>query len=164
MLALRFRRVERYRMPVAVHLLLIDDEDRVLFGRRRGTGYLDGYWSVPSGHLESAETLLGACRREAREELDVDVPEGSLTFVLLQQKAAGDGAGERLDVFFQSRLRADQHPRIAEPDLCDELLWASPEALPQPLAPYVFTALRVVARGAPSGSHSLWRPEEPQVK
>ena len=61
---------------LAVYLILRRD-DRVLFGLRRGTGYRDGEWGLPSGKLEAGERLLDAMVREAKEELGLDLDPAS---------------------------------------------------------------------------------------
>lgn len=59
----------RHMLVGDVHLLLINSAGEVLFGRRQNTGYRDGAWHLPSGHLEAGESLVTALIREAREEL-----------------------------------------------------------------------------------------------
>lgn len=38
----------------------------------RGKGTLQGYWSLPGGHIEAGETARAAALREVREEAGVD--------------------------------------------------------------------------------------------
>ncbi len=42
--------VERFTVPVSVHVFLTKDDD-ILLLRRCNTGYEDGNYSVPAGHL-----------------------------------------------------------------------------------------------------------------
>ena len=64
---------------VAVHLILQrPDDGRVLLGLRRGTGWADGRWHVPAGHLEFGEDAVQGLVREAREELGVRIDPGDL--------------------------------------------------------------------------------------
>jgi 8-oxo-dGTP diphosphatase len=46
---------QRFQTPVAVHLFLLRG-DQVLLLQRQNTGYKDGNWSVPAGHLDGGET------------------------------------------------------------------------------------------------------------
>jgi hypothetical protein len=48
-----------------VHLILVNRAGRVLFGQRQNTGYEDGAWHLPSGHLEAGESVVAALIREA---------------------------------------------------------------------------------------------------
>lgn len=136
----------RHCMAVAAHLWLVDDEGRILFARRANTGYADGQWSVPAGHVEQGETLAAACAREVLEEVGVVVDASRLAFKLVQHKRDFDG-DERIDMFFAVRLPPGQTPRICEPTRCDGLMWALPTDPPGPLVGYVANALRHYTEG-----------------
>ena len=43
-------------IPVGVHVLL-ERDGRVLLMRRAGTGFFDGLYSLPGGHVEEGESL-----------------------------------------------------------------------------------------------------------
>jgi 8-oxo-dGTP pyrophosphatase MutT (NUDIX family) len=60
------------RFPLAVHIFFIRG-GTVLLLRRFNTGYEDGNYSVPAGHLEGDETVVQAAIREAREEIGVEL-------------------------------------------------------------------------------------------
>jgi 8-oxo-dGTP diphosphatase len=130
----------RHTMPVAAHLLLRDVNGRVLFMRRANTGYADGQWSIPAGHVEVGETIHAACVREAREEVGVPLDETSIAVVLIQHKHDEDGQ-ERIDVFFEATLPPGQQPKIMEPGHCDQMQWCTLESSPVPLVAYVAAAL-----------------------
>jgi len=130
----------RHDMATAAHLLLRDEHGRILFLRRYNTGYRDGYWSIPAGHVESGESVVEACVREAREEIGVVLELDDLEFVLVQHKHDEDHE-ERIDFFFAAKLPVGQRPLIGEPHRCDGLSWAVPEAYPSPLVTYVAAAM-----------------------
>ena len=69
-----------FRLPVAVHLLLIKD-DRILLLRRHNTGYEDGNYSVVAGHIDGGEKLRSAMVREAREEAGIEISPSNLRVV-----------------------------------------------------------------------------------
>lgn len=55
-------------------VVLIDDEDRVLFLKR--SDYMDkfaGEWDLPGGHLKQNESLIDGLRREVLEESGLSV-------------------------------------------------------------------------------------------
>jgi len=135
---------DRHRMAVAAHLLLRDSDGRVLFMRRAKTGYADGQWAVPAGHVESGETIVAACVRETREEIGVSLECCGLSTALVQHKLDVDGE-ERIDVFFAAELPDGQQPTINEPDRCDAVVWATVLNAPAPLVPYVAAALRTIS-------------------
>lgn len=66
--------------PVVGVGAIILDGDRVLLVER-GNEPLKGIWSIPGGALETGETLAEGLRREAREELGLEVEIGDLVEV-----------------------------------------------------------------------------------
>lgn len=133
-------------MAVAAHLLLKNERGEVLFLRRANTGYADGEWSVPAGHVDAGETVIEACVRETAEELAIDLTRSDVRPILVQHKRDWDGE-ERIDFFFAATLPHGQTPVIAEPDKCDGLGWASMATPPKPLVSYVGAVLAAVVAG-----------------
>lgn len=66
--------------PVVGVGAIILDGDRVLLVER-GNEPLKGVWSIPGGALESGESLAEGVRREAREELGLEIEVGELVEV-----------------------------------------------------------------------------------
>jgi len=126
----------RARFPATVHLLFFRGEELLLL-RRYQTGYRDGEYSLPAGHLDGDETVLAAACREALEEVGVRIPAGSVTFSSVMHRFEGD---ERID-FFVKVDAWEGEPFNAEPDKCDDLRWVHPSRLPANLVPYVRRAI-----------------------
>ena len=61
----------RAGIPTGVHVLF-ERDGRVLLMRRAGTGFFDGFYSLPGGHVEEGESLRATAVREMREELGID--------------------------------------------------------------------------------------------
>ena len=125
---------ERYRSLVAVYLIAINDRQEILLLRRANTGYRDGYYDMPAGHLEKDETLRQAAIRELKEETGLSASEDDLEFVELIHRMS---TNERvyLDVFFQVK-RWKGEAAIMEPSKCDDLNWFPLEALPENVVPH----------------------------
>jgi 8-oxo-dGTP pyrophosphatase MutT (NUDIX family) len=70
----------RQGFPVAAHLLLRREDGSILMIRRANTGYQDGKWSVPAGHVDPDESATDALVREALEELDIKLDRSSVVF------------------------------------------------------------------------------------
>lgn len=127
----------------AVHLFLMDG-NKILLLRRFNTGYEDGNYSVPAGHAESGEKITQAMQRESLEEIDINLSDEQLKMVhVMHRFSLGQ---ERIDFFFKAEL-ADLQPKNAEPEKCDELLWADAEKVPENTIPYVKKALELIMKG-----------------
>jgi 8-oxo-dGTP diphosphatase len=135
-------------VTAAVHLILRRDSD-VLLLRRFNTGYEDGNYSLPAGHLDGSETVSAAMIREAEEEAGVIISRDDLQVVhVMHRNVAGPDSGpeERAD-FFLAAGRWQGTPAIMEPDKCDEVAWYPLTSLPGNVVPYVLAAVRCYQRG-----------------
>ena len=133
----------RAKFPVTVHLLFIRD-NKVLLLRRFNTGFEDGNYSVPAGHLDGGEPVRLAAQREALEEVGVHIDLDDIAFANVMHRKSDDtlpGASERVDFFVHIKAWEGE-PFNAEPDKCDELLWCNPYALPENTIPYVKLAIK----------------------
>ena len=131
-----FRMTTRAKFPATVHLLLFRD-GQILLLRRAGTGYRDGEYSVPAGHLDGDETVLAAAAREAREEIGLRLEPQALAFSSVMHRHEGD---ERVDFFLHVKDWQGE-PFNAEPEKCDDLRWIPLAALPENMVPYVRRAI-----------------------
>jgi ADP-ribose pyrophosphatase YjhB (NUDIX family) len=136
----------RFRAIVDVHIVFVRD-GAVLLTRRAGTGYADGLWHLPSGHLEEGESVVAAAAREAREEVGAVIEPDDLTFVHAMHRAP-----ERVGLFFAAE-RWSGEPYNAEPDKCSEIAWHPLEALPDDTVGYPAAALRAIAAGRTFALH-----------
>jgi 8-oxo-dGTP pyrophosphatase MutT (NUDIX family) len=127
----------RARFPVTVHLLFFRG-NQILLLRRFNTGYRDGEYSVPAGHLDGNETVMAAAAREAGEEIEVQIEAGEMAFSSVMHRNEGD---ERVDFFMHVR-RWRGEPVNVETDKCDELRWTDVNDLPMNTIPYVRLAIQ----------------------
>jgi 8-oxo-dGTP diphosphatase len=126
----------RAKFPIAVHLFFIRN-DQILMLRRYQTGYMDGYYSVPAGHLDGEEKVRNAGAREAQEEIGVRVDPEQMEFAGVFHRREDS---ERVDFFFQV-LKWEGEPFNAEPDKSDGICWVDIEHLPENTIPYVRQAI-----------------------
>src|SRR5688500_1097359 len=127
---------ERFRAKVAVHVFLVR-EGSVLLLRRANTGYEDGNYSVPAGHLDGDESATSAGAREALEETGVVIDTATLKFVGVMHRKSND---ERIDFFFEATSWSGELGN-AEPEKCDELAWYAFDNLPPNVVPSVRRAI-----------------------
>ena len=134
----------RAKFPVTVHLLFFR-ENQILLLRRFNTGYADGQYSVPAGHLDGGETVLAAARREAEEETGLRLDLDQMVFSSVMHRMEDE---ERVD-FFIHVLQWQGEPVNTEPAKCDELRWVNVEELPENVVPYVRKAIENHRLGIP---------------
>lgn len=127
--------------PVSVHIVFRRGQS-VLMVRRRGTGFCDGMYSVPAGHVMRAESILEAAAREAREEVGLEVSPSTLVVTGTMYRRSTEA---RIDFFIEAGRWAGE-PRNLEPDKCDEVAWFPSGRLPHGTIPYVRRALTNAAR------------------
>jgi 8-oxo-dGTP diphosphatase len=132
----------RARFPTTVHLFFLRNNS-ILIARRKNTGYRDGEYSVPAGHLDGGETVLSAGVREALEEVGLQLDEADLEFVGVMHRIEDD---ERVDFFLRVE-RWQGEPFNNEPDKCDDLRWVDRTTLPPNMVPYVQRAIGNLGRG-----------------
>lgn len=135
---------ERFKLIPAVHLFLFKD-NKVLLLRRFNTGYEDGNYSVPAGHLDGGESATMAMVREAKEEAGITIDPKDLQVVHVMHRIKS--REERVD-FFLSANSWSGEPAIQELDKCDELEWFPLDNLPANVIPYLRFALEKYQVGA----------------
>ena len=133
---------ERFTMPVAVHLFLVKGTE-ILLLRRYNTGYEDGNYSVPAGHLDGNEEVIAGAIREAKEECGIDIAPADLQIAGVMHRRSRD---ERIDFFLVTSGWSGEIIN-SEPDKCDELIWADIDHLPVNVIPYVRQAIMNYRKG-----------------
>ena len=106
----------RAKFPVTVHMFFFR-ADKILLSRRYRTGYMDGHYSVPAGHLDGNEPVRQAAVREALEEIGVRIDPLNIAFAGVFHRCEDD---ERVDFFVHVREWSGE-PVNAEPEKCSEL-------------------------------------------
>jgi 8-oxo-dGTP pyrophosphatase MutT (NUDIX family) len=127
----------RATFPATIHLFFFR-EDQILLLRRFNTGFADGMYSVPAGHLDGGETVIAAAAREAQEEIGVRLEADCIHFSQVMHRRDGD---ERVDFFVQVS-EWNGEPFNAEPEKCDDLCWVPVDDLPANTIPYIRQALK----------------------
>lgn len=132
--------VERALFPVVVHVMLWRSVpgSEVLLLRRANTGFADGWYSLPGGHVEAGETPLAAARRECAEETGVDLLVDQLRATCVMPYRTRGGQG--INLVFEACAGAAE-PRLAEPQAADALGWYAADALPERSVAFVAHAL-----------------------
>ena len=119
---------ERFQLAVSVNVLLAQD-DKFLLLRRANTGWADGYYTLPAGHVNGNEPLTTAAVREVKEEAGVDIDPSQLKLVHIMHRSNKEDDQERLDFYFLIDTWKGK-PHLAEPDKSDHLGWFAAKELP----------------------------------
>ena len=122
---------------IASYLILIKDR-QVLLARRYQTGFEDGKYSLPAGHVEAGETSTQALIREAKEEIGVTLAREQVRVSHVMHRKTLDR--EYVDMFYIAEKWSGEMEN-KEPDKCDDLSWFPIDQLPETTIPYVKRAL-----------------------
>lgn len=114
---------ERHTFKVASFVLLLRGDETFML-RRANTGWADGMWTVPSGHVEKGESVVEAAIKETKEEAGVIVKAEDLTFV--HSHAVTD---EYINFYFTA-TKWEGEPYLAEPEKCSEVSWVKLSEIP----------------------------------
>ncbi len=137
----------RALVHLAVHVFLWRDS-QILLLRRANTGYMDGLYSVPAGHVEFGERAVAAAARELYEECCLEVQEQHLIFAGAVHRHTDGEPNDRIDLFYNCSNWVGA-PQNGEPGRCEALLWASTNLLPVEIVPYIRAAILQSCNTAP---------------
>jgi len=120
-----------HRLIPAVWVILTNENDEYFLLRRANTGWQDGMFTVPAGHIEYMEPPRKAAIRELKEEAGVTASEDDLLFSHVMFSKSSDGTDtERVSIFFTlSQYKGT--PFLAEPEKASEAAWYHKDSLPE---------------------------------
>ena len=133
---------DRFTYIGSSYLFLIKD-DSILLQRRFQTGFEDGNYGVPAGHLDGNETAREGCAREIKEEIGIDIDPEDLEVVHVMHRKKED---ERID-FFMTTSKYSGEITNCEPHKCDDLRWFKLDELPENIVDYVKAAIEHYRNG-----------------
>ena len=133
-------------VAVPASYLILERDGKILLMRRFQTGYMDGMYGLPAGHVDEGEVPADTMVREAKEEVGVDILVSDLEFVHVAYELPHDETGNRVDFYFRATKWSGE-PVIVEPHKCDAFLWVSLDELPENIIPKVRRALIAVWNG-----------------
>ena len=124
---------ERFKAPIAVYLIVKNDND-LLLSSRQGTGYMDGYYGLVSGHVEENEPARYACIREAMEEAEIQLKINDIKPTCIMHSLTP--STEYVDMFF---IIENYKGNIEnkEPNKCGGLKYFNINNLPDNIIDYI---------------------------
>lgn len=127
---------ERYKSKIVVDLLLKrkneNNKEEILLSLRQNTGYRDGYYDLPGGHVDENEDLFFAMIREAKEEIGIDIFREDMKMVHIYHHFR-----KNMLKFVFSVNKYDGILINNEPEKCKELKWFEVEKLPENIIPKI---------------------------
>lgn len=138
---------KRYQCNLVTDIMLTRENElngdlEVLLALRKNTGYHDGEYELPGGHVDAGEDIIQAMIREAKEELLIEIEEKDLKIAHIIHHYSKD----RINFI----LTTDSYkgiPQIGEPDQCENLEWFSINKLPSNTMPKVRIILENINNG-----------------
>ena len=127
------KKVRNLAVP-AVYAIIWNSMD-ILMMLRQNTGYMDGMWDLPAGHIEAGELPTEALSREVREEVGLRFSKWRFSFAHMSYRPKHDQTGDRVDLFFEAEILKSEVPIIGEPDKCAQILWMNARMLPENTVP-----------------------------
>jgi 8-oxo-dGTP pyrophosphatase MutT (NUDIX family) len=141
---------QRQQVTVDVHVIL-ERDGNILLCLRQGTGYRDGWYCLPSGHLDTGETVLDCAVREAREEVGAVIDPDLLRPAAVVHHLSPEGR-PRVGFFFATTEWKGEVVNV-EPHKCAKIEWVPFDLLPDNTVPYTVAGLEHYQRGTLVGVH-----------
>ena len=138
---------ERYLSRIGVDIFLerkneISGRKQILMLKRAGTGYCDGYFDLPGGHLEANEDIFDGMIREAKEEIGISIKREDMEILHIYHRYKG---GMLKFVFKTDKYNGI--PINNELDKCEKIEWIDFEYLPENIVPSIKIELDNIKNG-----------------
>ena len=138
---------ERYLSRIGVDILLerkneTSGEKEILMLKRAGTGYYDGYYDLPGGHLEANEDIFDGMIREAKEEIGITLKREDMEILHIYHRYKR----EMLKFVFKAS-NYEGEPVNAETQSCEKIEWIEIDNLPKNVVPTIQIELENIKNG-----------------
>lgn len=127
---------DRFTLVVDAHLFLIKD-GRILLLLREHTGYEDGKYHVPAGHMDGGEPITNAMIRESKEEIGITIKYKDAKLVHIMYSIDGK---ERMGFFFEVKNWKGVVTNM-EPEKHGSVKWFDFNKLPKNMVAYAKYAI-----------------------
>ena len=138
---------ERYLSRIGVDIFLErknkeTEKSEILMLKRAETGYYDGYYDLPGGHLEEGEDIFDGMIREAIEEIAIKLKREDMEILHIYHRYKG---GMLKFVFKANKYEGE--PSNEEPEQCEKIEWVEFENLPKNIVPSIEKELENIKNG-----------------
>jgi len=132
----------RFTLVVDAHLFLIKD-GKILLLLRENTGYEDGKYHVPAGHMDGGEPITNAMIRESKEEIGITIKHKDAKLVHVMHSI---DAKERMGFFFEVQNWEGEIKNV-EPEKHGDVKWFDLNELPENMVAYAKYAIECYKKG-----------------
>ena len=124
----------------AVHMIIMDNDNKILLQKRKGSKLWPGYYALPAGHIDEGENQYDALVREAKEELDIEInPKDIINSYVVLRRNFFEIDGKKLEPYIDYYFEISKYkgiPKIVELNKWEELIWSNIDDLPEPFINY----------------------------
>ena len=124
----------------AVHMIIVDNDNKILLQKRKGSKLWPEYYALPAGHIDEGENQYDALVREAKEELDIEInPKDIINSYVVLRRNYFEIDGKKLEPYIDYYFEISKYkgiPKIVELNKCEELIWSNIDDLPKPFINY----------------------------
>ena len=139
--------LDKYIKIIVASYVIFEKGGHILLLKRENTGYFDGFYSLPAGHLDGNETAKEAAVREVKEEVGLNIKPKDLVLVhTSHRKSPIPVDHERIDLFFKI-AKWNGEPSNNEPHKHAEIKWFPLSGLPKKMVPEVKQAITKAYKG-----------------
>jgi mutator protein MutT len=133
-------KIDKLQIKVSV-IIILKRENTIFMFKRKNTGWEDGKYTVPSGHVDVGETPTQAAIRETKEEVGVDIDAINLKLVHI------DFIKDSMIDFAFIVENWTGEAKVIETDKAEDGEWFEVDHLPQNIAGHGKQILENLARG-----------------
>lgn len=136
---------ERFTPFAATHAIVTNQDQEILMLRRYETGWMDGLYTVPAGHIDERESATDAAIRELEEETGLIANPTTSEHAITVHRQDEEGV-----IYFDNYFVFPEwsgEPTIAEPDKSDAIEWMHIDNLGDNVVPTVLRALQAHLKG-----------------
>jgi 8-oxo-dGTP diphosphatase len=143
---------ERFKITPASYLIILNNKNEILLGLRQNTGYRDGEYAIPAGHVEEGESFTECLAREIQEEINLSIDIKKLRPVHIMHRLeelseeSDKSQRQRIDVFYILQEWSGEI-KNNEPHKCVHLKWFPINNLPANIFPYTKFAIEQYRKG-----------------
>lgn len=128
--------------PKIAAYLLLEENGKIMMIRRFKTGWMDGNFTLPAGHVKSNESVRQTLIREAKEEVGVTVIPEDLELAHVIHRNKEPDNPEYIDFYFKAKNWTGE---IVLGESCDKFEWFELDKLPENVIPIVKKVLESIA-------------------